>query len=37
MAATSSRISAVLPGVTAGVMSTDPQGQAIFPHSVPLT
>ncbi len=37
MAATSSRISAVLPGVTARVMSTEPQGQATVPHCVPLT
>ena len=37
MAATSSRMSAILPGVTARVMSTEPQGQATVPHSVPLT
>ncbi len=37
MAATSTRIAAVSPGVTAPVTSTVPQGQAIRPHSVPLT
>ena len=37
MAATSTLMSAVCPGLTAEVMSTEPHGQAISPHRVPLT
>ena len=37
IAATSTRMSAVSPGFTAEVMSTEPHGQPTSPHRLPLT